>query len=144
MVWKFVYNSNSKIFSIKRFDKNIFYLVGNTVFIFVTNAITDVIIRLIGIDIAPLVVLLCNYPLFWKCTLLKDISFNTKCLLVWCDQPVITYLVRAIFRINHPGDFWKLWNNPRFTRTTPKFSKMHSGNLSQIALPNMLLPVLTR
>ena len=26
-----------------------------------------------------------NCPLFCNCPLLKDISFNTKCLLVWCD-----------------------------------------------------------
>ena len=41
--------------------------------------ITLIITRLIGIDIAPLTVLFCN------CPPLKDISFNTKCLLVWCD-----------------------------------------------------------
>ena len=32
--------------------------------------------------------------LFCNCPLLKYISSNTKCLLVWCDQPVITCLVR--------------------------------------------------
>ena len=43
------------------------------------------ITRLIVIDITPLRcfvtarALICNYPL------LKDISFNAKCLLVWCD-----------------------------------------------------------
>ena len=31
----------------------------------------------------------------------------------------------------------------RFTRVISKFSKMHSGNLSKIALPNMWLLVLT-
>ena len=47
------------------------------------------------------------------------------------------------------GDFWdkslswfyKFWNWSRFTRAISKFSKMHSGNLSQIALPNMQLLV---
>ena len=58
-----------------------------------------VITWLIVIDIAPLTVLFCNYPL------LKDISFNTKCLLVLCDLPVITCLVRTIFGIYHPRDF---------------------------------------
>ena len=43
--------------------------------------------------------LICNWPV------LKDISFNLKCLLVWCDKPVITCLVRVIFRINNPRDF---------------------------------------
>ena len=64
--------------------------------------ISRVITRLIVIDIAPLTVLFCN------CPLLKDISFNTKCFLVWCDWPVITCLVREIFGINHLRDFSKL------------------------------------
>ena len=33
---------------------------------------------------------------------------------------------------------------PRFTRKTSNFSKMHSGNLSQSALPNMWLLVLNK
>ena len=37
------------------------------------------ITQLIVMVIAPLTVLFCN------CPLLKDISFNTECLLVWCD-----------------------------------------------------------
>ena len=48
-----------------------------------------------------------------------------------------------IFGINHPLDFWKFWNCPRFIRAISRFSKMHLGNLSQIALPNMLLLLLT-
>ena len=48
-------------------------------------------------------------------------------------------MVRAIFGINHPRDFWKFWNCTRFTRAVSEFSKMHLGNLSQIALPNMWL-----
>ena len=51
-------------------------------------------------------------------------------------------MVWAVFGINHPRDFWKFWNCPRFTRAISKFSKTHLGNLSQIALPNMWLPVL--
>ena len=46
---------------------------------------TILITRLIVIDIAPLAVLFCNWPLFCNWLLLKDITFNTKCLLVWCD-----------------------------------------------------------
>ena len=67
--------------------------------------INNLITRLIVIDIAPLTVLFYNYPLFCNYPLLKDISFNTKCLLVSCDQTVITCLRRAIFGINHPRDF---------------------------------------
>ena len=64
--------------------------------------LTSILITwLIEIDIALLTVLFCN------CPLLKDVTFNTKCLLVWCDWPVISCLVRAIFGINHPCDFWK-------------------------------------
>ena len=55
-----------------------------------------VITRLLVIDIARLKVLFCN------CSLIKDITFNTKCLLLWCDQPVIACLVWAIFEINQP------------------------------------------
>ena len=47
--------------------------------------ITLIITRLIVIYIAPLPVSFCNCPLFCNCPPLKDISFNTKCLLVWCD-----------------------------------------------------------
>ena len=81
---------------------------------------------MIEIDIAPLTVLFCN------CPLLKDISFNTKSLLAWCDSQVITCLFRAIFGINHP----------HFTRAISIFSKILSGNLSQIALSSMGLLVL--
>ena len=80
--------------------------------------------------------LICN------CPLLKDISVNTKCLLVWCDQPVITCLVQTNFGIKCPRDFWKFWNCPCFKRAISKFSKMHACNLSQISLPNMRLLVL--
>ena len=53
--------------------------------------------------------------------------------------PITTCLVRAIFRINHLCDFWKFWNCPGITRAISEYSKMCSGNLSQIALANMLL-----
>ena len=63
--------------------------------------------------------------------------------LVWLISwfGVTGCLVRAIFGISHPSDFWKLWNYLRFIRAISKFSKMHSSNLSQIVLPNMQLLV---
>ena len=76
-----------------------------------------VITRLIEINIAPLTVWFCN------CPLLNDISFNTKCLLVWCDWPVIRCLFRATFEINHSCDFRKFWNCPRFTWAVSTFQK---------------------
>ena len=82
-------------------------------------------IQLTVIDITPLTVSSCN------CPLLKEISFNTKCLLVWCDKPVITCLVWAGLGINPPQEFWKC---SHFTGVISRFSKMHSGNLSQIVL----------
>ena len=48
-------------------------------------------------------------------------------------------MVRAIFGINHPRNFWKFCS--RFARATSKFSKIHSANSSQITLPNMWLMV---
>ena len=87
-----------------------------------------IITGLIVIEIAPLTVLFCNCPLF------KDISFNAKCLLLWCDEPVITCLVRAIFGINHLRDFWKIRNF--------KIFKNGLDQLFQITLPNMWLLVL--
>ena len=48
----------------------------------------------------------------------------------------------AIFGISHPCDFRMFWNCPVFTSAVSKFSKMHLGNLSQIALLNMWLLVL--
>ena len=59
------------------------------------------IIRLIEINIALLTELFCHYPP------LRDINFNTKCLLAWCDRPVTKCLVRGIFGRNHPCDFLK-------------------------------------
>ena len=47
--------------------------------------------------------------LFCNCQLSKDISSNTKCLLVWCDYPVVTCLVQPILGINHPCDTNRLW-----------------------------------
>ena len=76
-----------------------------------------------------------------RCLKILDISFNTKCLLVWCDLLVITWLVQTIFGINHHRNFWKFWNCSRFTRAISKFSKMHLGSLSLIALPEMWLLV---
>ena len=50
-------------------------------------------------------------------------------------------MVWAIFRINRARGFGKFWNYPHFTREISKSSKMHSGNLSQIALSNTWLLV---
>ena len=47
--------------------------------------------------------------------------FGVVCCLV------ITCLVRLIFRINHPRDFLKFLNCPRFTRIITKLSKIHLG-----------------
>ena len=51
-----------------------------------------IITRFIVINIAPLTELFCNWRLFCNCPLddckyllFKNISFNTKCLLVWCN-----------------------------------------------------------
>ena len=101
--------------------------------------ITVMFTPLIVINIAPLQVLFCNCVIFYNCLLLKGISFNTKFLLVSCEKLEITCLVRAIFGIICPLGFWKCWNCPHFTRAILKFSKKHSGNLSQIALPKMWL-----
>ena len=103
--------------------------------------------QLIEINIAPLTVLfviarcfVISRSLICNCPLLKDISFNTVFIgLVWLTLFVITCLFRAILAINQPRKFWKIWNSLRFTRT---FSKMHWGNLFQIALPSMWLLVL--
>ena len=70
---------------------------------------------------------------------LKDISFITKYLLVSSDSLVITRLVWVILGIYHPRDFWKFWNCTRFTGAISKFSKMHSADLSKIALQNIWL-----
>ena len=64
----------------------------------------ELITRFIVINIAQLTELFCN------CPLLKDISSYTKCLLVWCDLPVIKRLVRMIFGINYSRDIWKFQN----------------------------------
>ena len=74
---------------------------------------------------------------------LTELFCNTKYVLVWRDYPVTTCLVQAIFGINHPRDFWKIWNCPCFNRPISKFPKMHLGNLSQIALPDIGLVVQT-
>ena len=75
---------------------------------------------------------------------LKDISFNTKYFLVWYDWSVITCLIREIFGINHPRDFWKFWNcSWAFYSGNFKVFKNARGCLTQIALPNMRLLVQT-
>ena len=59
---------------------------------FVRKHITWLITQFVPINTALLTVLFCNHQLFSNCPLtdlywplLKDISFNPKCLLIWCD-----------------------------------------------------------
>ena len=104
--------------------------------------ITVMFTPLIVINIAPLTVSFCNCVMFYNCLLLKGISFNTKFLLVSCEKIEIICLVWTIFGIICPLGFWKFGNCPHFTRAILKFSKKHSGNLSQIALPKIWLLVL--
>ena len=114
-----------------------------------SRLISQVMKQLIEINNAPLTVLfviarcfVISRSLICNCPLLKDISFNTVFIgLVWLTLFVITLFI-AILAINHPRRFWKIWNSLRFNRTYSKFSKMHWGNLSQIALPSMWLLVL--
>ena len=47
--------------------------------------ISLIITRLIVINTALLTRLFCKCSLICNCSLLKGISFNAKCLLVWCD-----------------------------------------------------------
>ena len=103
---------NLLTWSIQRFIRKVKHFVRK-------YYITWLITGFIAIDIAPLTKLICNCSLFCNCPLLKVTSFNTLS---------ITCLVRAIFRINHPRDFWKFWNCPRFIWEISKFSKMYSGN----------------
>ena len=50
------------------------------------SIIKMLITRLIVIGVAPLTVcFIIARSLICNCPLLKDISLNTKCLLVWCD-----------------------------------------------------------
>ena len=48
-------------------------------------------------------------------------------------------LLTLSWRIKVARNFWKFWNCRRLAWAILKFSKMDSGNLSQIALPNMRL-----
>ena len=69
--------------------------------------------------------------LIFNFSLLKDIS----------DEMFVTkYLVRAIFKINHPCHYWKFWSR-HFTRAISKISEMHWGDLSKFVLPNIWLLV---
>ena len=102
----------------------------------------SIIARLIiVIDIAPLMMLFCNCLLFCNCPfvdcnclLLKYISFNTKCFYRW-------FLCSANFWDKSPLQYLEILKLPLFTRAISKFSKMHSGSLSKIALPNIWLLV---
>ena len=51
--------------------------------------------------------------------------------------------VSGVLGINHPRDFWFIWNCPHFTRAIWKFPKIRSGSLSKIVLPSMRLLVLS-
>ena len=82
--------------------------------------------------------------LIFNCPLLKDISSILCILSILCFNTLFVGLVWLIS--NHmfgSGQFWDkspskmFWNCFRFIRAFSKFSKMHSGNLSQIVLPNV-------
>ena len=99
------------------------------------NKITFLFTRLIAIKIAPLTdlflvtvrcfvnsrLLICNFPL------LKYISFNAKCFFfAWLTS-------------NHMSGLGNSWDKSPLWFS--KCSKMHSGNLFEIALPSMWLLV---
>ena len=72
----------------------------------IKSVLINLITQLIVINIVPLLELFCNCrSLICSYLILKDISFNAKCLLVWRDQPVTRCLVQAIFGMNCPRDF---------------------------------------
>ena len=48
-------------------------------------------------------------------------------------------MVQAILEVDYPCKFWKCWNCTRVTMAISKFSKIQSGNLSQINLSKMWL-----
>ena len=75
---------NLKIILIMIADAIFFYekvirIINSLTLLQKKSDISMLIIQLIVIDVAPLTVLFCI------CVLLKNISFSTKCLLVWCD-----------------------------------------------------------
>ena len=106
--------------------------------------VKTLITRLSVSDIAPLTVLFCN------CTLadlqfpaVKKYCFNIKSVYWFGVINQLAHLwLGRFWEISHLRDFWEFWNYLCFTRAISKLSKMHSGSLSQIALPNMWLLVL--
>ena len=75
-----------------RFNKCYFQFFFYSRLTWISLQILLLITRLIVINIASLTVLFCSCLLFvtarsliYNCSPLKDISFNTKCLLVWCN-----------------------------------------------------------
>ena len=106
----------------------------------VSLSIISLTTRLIVMDIAQLTVLFFNCPLICNCPLLNDIIFNDFFCLLWLNS-------NHMFGLSDFGDKSPLW----FLKilklvisklAISKFSKMHSGNLSQTALPDMWLLVL--
>lgn len=79
-----------------------FYIISH----YDPDFIRTIITHLIVINTVPLT------EFFGNCLLadlqlpaVKNIIFNTNCLLKWCNQPVTTCLVQVIFGIDHPRDF---------------------------------------
>ena len=106
----------------------------------VSLSIISLTTRLIVMDIAQLTVLFFNCLLICNCPLLNDIIFNDFFCLLWLNS-------NHMFGLSDFGDKSPLW----FLKilklvisklAISKFSKMHSGNLSQTALPDMWLLVL--
>ena len=102
------------------------------------------ITRLNIINIAPLVVLFCNCPL-------ADLKLPARWFVIALCQKILVSIQSIFTRITNIRNYNKckiFWdkspswflNNLKlssFNRAISKFSKMYSGNLSQIALPNM-------
>ena len=52
-------------------------------------------------------------------------------MLLWCNEPIITCLFRAIFGINHLRDFWKIWNFKILKNALGQFIPNHPPKYSQ-------------
>ena len=107
---KVIWNVAIEIFVIASVE-NVLVKLHNLLCLKLYNKIVIMIIitRLIVISIAPLTELFCKCSLFCNCPLLKDISFNTKCLLVG----KINHMIRTnnpIFGSVDLGDKWFLWS----------------------------------
>ena len=107
---KVIWNVAIEIFVIASVE-NVLVKLHNLLCLKLYNKIVIMIIitRLIVISIASLTELFCKCSLFCNCPLLKDISFNTKCLLVG----KINHMIRTnnpIFGSVDLGDKWSLWS----------------------------------